>query len=116
MSYRTCDHLKQDGAHRESSAALVGRKFCYFRRSKRKMALQLLAAQDFAYNLFVVNYLRIIPAISLKMRNLGDGGEGVPRQTVCVAFARQSSQKPLSLISMYSTACEGAMTQRKSSQ
>ena len=31
---------------------------------------------------------------------------------VCSTRARQSSQKPLSLMSIHSTACEGAMAQR----
>src|SRR5271165_2974930 len=68
------------------------------------------------------NRLNILRGLSpfapyvFKILRAGGGGDGGTLQTACVALARQSSQKPLSLMSIHSTACEGAMEQRKSSQ
>ena len=116
MSCPICYHLNSGGVTDGVSHAHLRHNFCHYRhRSNRKTTLQPLVAQDFACNLFAVNYLRAILAISMKTNILGEG-EGGTYQTVWVALARQSSQKPLSLMSIHSTACEEAMAQRNSSQ
>ena len=43
MSFRSCDHLKEDGVYRDS-AALHGRNFCYFHLNVRGRRLNMARA------------------------------------------------------------------------
>src|SRR3974390_2723645 len=79
------------------------------------MRLYPLTNEEFSYNSFIFRILRklqlVTPMVGGIYKNRGEGPH-----TTCMAFARQSSQKPLSFMSMYSTAWDDDMAQRYSWQ
>ena len=80
MSFRTCDHLKEDGVYCDS-AALSGKNFCYFHLNLRgrrlKMARALARGEACRLQLFVAAEAALLAHSSPNRQGCGERRNGV---------------------------------------